>query len=602
MNDRQITLRLVTRTAIHIGAGAGDAVTDAFVRRDASGRPLVPGTAIAGALRTLATRLAPRLGHESCQTLVPPAPADLDGHPCGCAICLLFGDVNPAELGAPIATSRPVSTAIARAGRLWVYDAVLVGGSGEVDPSRQVRDGIGIERAGRVAYRAGRTKFDLETLAVGAKFEVRLELAKPDARTDVDQEERLLAAVLSEWVAGRAVIGGRSSRGLGAIEPDSGEAIVYRKFDLDDPEALFTYIREDDPWASASTVDRGWLSRRIAEVRAGPIAPATANAAATWVELAATVQFAGAMLVGDPSAAAAVGFDQMPVSDGAGQGMPIIPGSSLKGVLRSQAERIARTVAAHSICRKTDGPARTELFRVRCPACDPLVNEGPLTSCDKLLKSSPVVTSLDEVDDRHLCLACQLFGSVRRGSRLRIEDARFVGDAEYKMQDFLAIDRFTGGGADRLKFDAKVLWQPSFRVRLRLENPADWEIGWLLLTLRDVIEGLASVGFGGAKGFGDVASAIWNARLGYLVASDIPGGVAVPGEPVGDGVFNVLTCNSDDVAGWYRAAGVWVAAFVKTVNEFEREARPRFLPALPADSYFGSDAEALYPITEILDG
>ena len=58
MNNRQITVPLVTRTALHVGSGQGDAVTDAFVRQDAQGLPIIPGSSLAGALRAMATRLA----------------------------------------------------------------------------------------------------------------------------------------------------------------------------------------------------------------------------------------------------------------------------------------------------------------------------------------------------------------------------------------------------------------------------------------------------------------------------------------------------------------------------------------------------------------
>jgi len=83
-----------------------------------------------------------------------------------------------------------------------------------------------------------------------------------------------------------------------------------------------------------------------------------------------------------------------------------------------------------------------------------------------------------------------------------LKNAPFVGEkVELKALDFLAIDRFTGGGRDTAKFDAVVLWKPKFRVRLFLENPEPWELGWLALVLRDLHDGLTTVGFGAAKRF-----------------------------------------------------------------------------------------------------
>lgn len=58
MSYDMVTGRLVSRTAVHVGSGEGAGTTDALLRRDAQGRLLIPGTALAGALRTIATRLA----------------------------------------------------------------------------------------------------------------------------------------------------------------------------------------------------------------------------------------------------------------------------------------------------------------------------------------------------------------------------------------------------------------------------------------------------------------------------------------------------------------------------------------------------------------
>jgi len=90
------------------------------------------------------------------------------------------------------------------------------------------------------------------------------------------------------------------------------------------------------------------------------------------------------------------------------------------------------------------------------------------------------------------------------------------------MQDFLAIDRFTGGGRNNAKFDVLALWQPRFTARLRLENPQPWELGWLALTLRDLAEGWLTLGFGAAKGFGKVTVSTWSATFGFIQPGDLP--------------------------------------------------------------------------------
>ena len=47
-----------------------------------------------------------------------------------------------------------------------------------------------------------------------------------------------------------------------------------------------------------------------------------------------------------------------------------------------------------------------------------------------------------------------------------------------------------------------MVYQPQYEFELLLEEPELWEIGWLLLVLRDLDEGLVAIGSGSDKGFG----------------------------------------------------------------------------------------------------
>jgi hypothetical protein len=140
------------------------------------------------------------------------------------------------------------------------------------------------------------------------------------------------------------------------------------------------------------------------------------------------------------------------------------------------------------------------------------------------------------------------------------------------MLDFLAIDRFTGGGAEGLKFDALALWRPAFKARIFLENPDDWELGWLTLVLRDLAEGWLRVGFGAAKGFGKVTVTDGALQLAKLKA-----------ERPTSGIFVVDELPFDDPALQEKRRR-WVAAFNEEIAAFEREEKLD----LPADSYFGA--------------
>lgn len=607
-NTLIITGTLKTRTALHIGAGKGTTEFDALLRRTAAGEPFIPGSALAGALRALATRLAPRLGSKIC-ALGPTS----SKKPCGCMVCHLFGDVNPQE--------EDTEEKGGRASRLWIYDAVL-----KTANSTWVRDGVGIDRASGAAARQGAVKFDLEVLPAQAKFDLHIELE------DANEQDRcLLAAVLAEWQAGRSTVGGRVARGLGAA---ALEELQVQAQDLNNAAALMSFLR-DEPQAGlkAARKDhqewlRGWLSEARQSVVPVSDAPNQLDVTRSWLELEFTLQATGPLLVNDPTQAGRAGFDHAPLVEG----RPVLPGSSLRGVLRSHAERIARTLA-------TEHAENGDVFRSTCPACNPVARPRDkeslsLECCDALLQRREKANAEfprdpdREVDAEHeLCLACQLFGSPRLGSRLIVEDAPLQTGTEpvYKVQDFLAIDRFTGGGKDGAKFDAAALWRPTFTARLRLENPRDWELGWLALTLRDLAEGWLTVGFGAAKGFGQVWVPGWTATIGFLQIPDFPLRGSTTEEPAMPDAGALLKAALLEpqplslfqiaaVAGsvqrptqeenwrwqisprgdWQPIIKAWVQAFSTQIEGFTRTAAT--LPPLQVDSYF-DDAliERLYP-------
>jgi CRISPR/Cas system CSM-associated protein Csm3 (group 7 of RAMP superfamily) len=169
--------------------------------------------------------------------------------------------------------------------------------------------------------------------------------------------------------------------------------------------------------------------------------------------------------------------DHAPLLDG--KGGPLLPARSLRGALRSQAERILRTIHPHRLvaCRPTSTRE----------ACKSISHKSEKTS---------------------LCLACQVFGAP--GWAAPVELSAFTQTTTAKLtefrQEFVAIDRFTGGGARHLKFDAASFYRPVLEGRLVIDlaRLGPWALGLLVVTLRDLMEGDIALGFGQAKGYGAV--------------------------------------------------------------------------------------------------
>lgn len=580
MKYRSILGKLVARTAVHVGTGKGGQVTDDLCRLDAEGNYLIPGTAIGGALRTIATRLAPRLFGSSCRALqTEKEQLDPQEKSCPCEVCHLFGDFNP--------SADDTEEFRGYASRLLVAHAYA---ELPENLTPRIRDGVGIDRATRSSASKAAAKFDLEVLPKGTVLQLRLELEKTN-----ENDERLLAATLAEWQAGRCWLGGRVARGLGAF--DLIEIKLVER-DLSTDEGLLNLLREDEPW-KAEHADDNWLASRLTEAQNLVHRNSIARefAARSFVKIEFDLSMDGPFLTNDTTASTRSGFDHTPLLDVMSQtGKPILPGASLRGALRSQAEKIARTLTTLD-----EDVNDSESFGKKCPACDPMrrredeneiANQIPLASCDALLKNAE-----EEVPDGHLCLACRLFGNTHRGSRLIIEDAEAEANTPRKVLDFLAIDRFTGGGKEGAKFDALALWQPRFRVRMQVENPDGWELGWLALVLRDLAEGMFPVGFGGAKGFGRTKIESFCVNYGFITEDDFFGPPELANIKPSTGLYHLLnwdTRESDQKQELCRLAQKWVDEFNATRRSFKRGSADLYLKA---DTYFDDKLEIhkLYP-------
>jgi CRISPR/Cas system CSM-associated protein Csm3 (group 7 of RAMP superfamily) len=147
-----------------------------------------------------------------------------------------------------------------------------------------------------------------------------------------------------------------------------------------------------------------------------------------------------------------------------------LPAASFRGALRAQAEKIIRTVGGHACTTR---------------------------------KPCKAITNTKDV--KNLCLACRLFGASGWKTAIAIPQFELESckNKEFR-QDFLAIDRFTGGGKDGAKFDALSVLDPIFSgvIRIDMEKSGQWGLGLLALTLRDLKEGDITFGFGAAKGYG----------------------------------------------------------------------------------------------------
>ena len=164
--------------------------------------------------------------------------------------------------------------------------------------------------------------------------------------------------------------------------------------------------------------------------------------------------------------------------------IPYIPGSSLRGAIRSEIERILSAVGS-------------EASGLTC--CTLFIQDDSENACissNKKKQEALVTLSEDENGEEkalakikaELCDVCKLFGSTVFASRLIIEDSLPTSHEKHSdkrvIRDSVGINRDTGTAFDGAKFDFEVLETgPTFDFRMQAENVTEKDKKLLRLIL-----------------------------------------------------------------------------------------------------------------------
>lgn len=491
---------LVCLSPVHLGGWDNTAEASLTIARDGTGQPCLPGTSIAGALRAYLASLD-RFQHDRS--------ADL--------IAALFGHITVGGHGGSPSWIR-------------VDDAHLIGDA--VTPV--VRDGVGIDRDSASA--AANFLYTLQVLPAGTRFALRLvadtpTTAAPDypggwpalVRDAVD-------AMIGGLAHGRVPIGARRGSGLGRVEL---REVKIRRADLSSPAGLVAWLTGAAP------------ALPVEPAKDTPPADGRLRITITWRPV-------NPLLVRDSLPGTVV--DTLPLTDTTADGTVrlLLPGSSIRGVVRAHAERIVRTLR-----RRDDQPSFAETLRQPPPGLDVLFGSAPTGSrADRDDADAPGTESKAAGKGRRGVLAvadCRSVGCVSakrwhdivtvtpnpvdatgleereaRGERnVERDQARAVLRARLadvddrislSVSDHVAIDRWTGGASGHRLFSVldpatTVAWEP-IRIdvdtarldRYRADDPESAALAMplLLLVLRDLRDGWLSLGYGGTRGHGDI--------------------------------------------------------------------------------------------------
>ena len=163
-----------------------------------------------------------------------------------------------------------------------------------------------------------------------------------------------------------------------------------------------------------------------------------------------------------------------------GKEVPIIPGSSLKGVIRSRYEKIV------------------SLFGGKC--CN-IFDRQNVCSNPKGWDKKTYEEKQKYVRQR-ICPACQLFGSQIIAARISIADAYPVGDCVLGERTGVGINRITGAAQDKALYDFEVVEDGKFQVEITLKNYELYQMKLLLYVLKDLNDGYVTLGSASTRGNG----------------------------------------------------------------------------------------------------
>lgn len=176
-----------------------------------------------------------------------------------------------------------------------------------------------------------------------------------------------------------------------------------------------------------------------------------------------------------------------------GKEVVYLPGSSLKGVTRSHAEKIARTV---------DGEREQGKIPLSCnPLGDKSIREDKDYSCNKYFNEKKIKSSTEIY--KNSCFICKMFGNTAIASHLRIADAYPEDEVTLEERNGVAIDRIFGSVAVG-PFQFEVATKGTFKTKIYVKNFTIAQLGLIALTLRDIQQQRVPIGFAKSRGLGKI--------------------------------------------------------------------------------------------------
>lgn len=419
----------VLESAAHFGSGKEGDSTDLAIMRDAADNPIITGSSIAGVCRTYLTYL--KQGKSAFGYIdgskIPTQQIDREEKERSLreqedeVIQLLFGDWQSKKRGE------------GNQSLLMVYDAYPH--NSEVRLAK--RDGVKISSTTGQAEDGA--KYDLEVIEAGTVFQLHFELViRKCYEEQAEKLKTLLGVILAAFENGEILLGAKTRRGFGRGKVNDWK---IHDWDFRQPKHVLQWLQNAEP-TTPPPVTQLDSSKQIN------------------LDIQMTFDLKSSLLIRSyveeniqPDAV------QLKTRKKDGKLAPLIPGSTLAGVIRHQAERILHTLT-----------------------------QGRPGVIEEYLEPIFGTAAKDK----------------QRASRFLIEETWLPEDIASEIQSRIQIDRFTGAVLPGALFDEKPVWGHGERLVLhcRLQEPKKYEVGLIIQVIKDLWLGEVTIGGGAGIGRG----------------------------------------------------------------------------------------------------
>jgi CRISPR/Cas system CSM-associated protein Csm3 (group 7 of RAMP superfamily) len=340
----------------------------------------------------------------------------------------------------------------------------------------ELRDGVGINRQTGAA--AENNKFDRAIIPKGASCNLEMSV---EVRAD-DPFSHNLDTLLNALCAGDIRLGAAKTRGLGRVKLENCQQLTQT---LNTKVGILQTLQ--DTLNPNYLAYEPQLSQHKSEL----------HIHIKWQPI-------GAVMVKDAIAGNAV--DMLPLTSVDGEHLAlVIPGSSIKGALRSQAERIVRTVLQQST------PSHF-LEQVKVPIVKDLFGSAAEKNSLSSRQGALFVEDCYSQQPEEQPLSTEAWQNVIRANTQGALIAALSNAHLPSMQQsfHVAIDRWTGGASDGMLYSNLEPFNMNWsEIELtvdfcRLAERKLPSIALLLLLLRDLCQRRISLGYGANRGMGAI--------------------------------------------------------------------------------------------------